>query len=151
MKEVEQIERLTERYKDSIANTILIRGCGDKLCKDICNDIEYDCSKCGLEEVFEKLAEYEDLEEQGLLLKLPCKVGDKLYIVGEYITECFVDEICIKESGITITCVEYCKFENGVRHIYGNVKLKYGKSSNFFFTLEEAEKKLEEMRNAENA
>lgn len=29
--------------------------------------------------VFEKLKEYEDLEEQGLLLKLPCKVGDKYF------------------------------------------------------------------------
>ena len=27
----------------------------------------------------EKLKEYEDLEEQGLLLRLPCKVGDTLY------------------------------------------------------------------------
>lgn len=26
------MERLTERYKDSIANTVLIRECGDKLC-----------------------------------------------------------------------------------------------------------------------
>lgn len=29
----------------------------------------------------EKLAEYEDLEEQGLLLKLPCKVGDTVYAI----------------------------------------------------------------------
>ena len=28
-----------------------------------------------------KLAEYEDLEEQGLLLRLPCKVGSELYFV----------------------------------------------------------------------
>jgi hypothetical protein len=27
----------------------------------------------------EKLAEYEDAEEQGLLLRLPCKVGDTVY------------------------------------------------------------------------
>lgn len=27
----------------------------------------------------ERLAEYEDLEEQGLLLKLPCKVGDTVW------------------------------------------------------------------------
>ena len=28
-----------------------------------------------------KLAEYEDLEEQGLLLKLPCKVGDTVWYI----------------------------------------------------------------------
>lgn len=28
---------------------------------------------------FNKLADYEDLEEQGLLLRLPCKVGDTVY------------------------------------------------------------------------
>lgn len=29
---------------------------------------------------FEKLAEYEDLEEQGKLLKIPCKSGDEVFI-----------------------------------------------------------------------
>lgn len=28
-----------------------------------------------------KLADYEDAEEQGLLLKLPCKVGDTVYLI----------------------------------------------------------------------
>lgn len=28
----------------------------------------------------EKLATYEDLEEQGLLVRLPCKVGDTVYV-----------------------------------------------------------------------
>lgn len=32
-----------------------------------------------IREVIYKLAEYEDLEEQGLLLRLPCKLGDKVY------------------------------------------------------------------------
>lgn len=27
------MERLTERYKDPIANTVLIKECGDKICK----------------------------------------------------------------------------------------------------------------------
>lgn len=31
----------------------------------------------------EKLAAYEDAEEQGLLLRLPCKVGDTLYRVNK--------------------------------------------------------------------
>ena len=30
--------------------------------------------------VLRKLAEYEDAEEQGFLLRLPCKVGDTVYI-----------------------------------------------------------------------
>ncbi len=32
-------------------------------------------------DVLRKLAEYEDLEEQGLLLRLPCKVGDTVYCI----------------------------------------------------------------------
>lgn len=42
-------------------------------------------AKGGLEpsmiDVVHKLAEYEDLEEQGLLLKLPCKVGDTIFVI----------------------------------------------------------------------
>ena len=80
--EVKQMERLTERYKDPIANTVLIKECGDKLCKNICDDIEYDCSKCGLEKALEKLADYEDLEEQGLLVRLPVPLGSKVYWIS---------------------------------------------------------------------
>ena len=32
--------------------------------------------------VAQKLKEYEDLDEQGLLFRLPCKVGDTLYAIG---------------------------------------------------------------------
>ena len=32
-------------------------------------------------EYLKKLKEYKDLEEQGLLLRLPCKVGDTVYVV----------------------------------------------------------------------
>ena len=34
------------------------------------------------ESAYKKLAEYEDLEEHGLLLRLPCKVGDAIYRVN---------------------------------------------------------------------
>jgi hypothetical protein len=37
-----------------------------------------------MDKAIAKLKTYEDLEEQGLLLKLPCKVGDELHYVGEY-------------------------------------------------------------------
>lgn len=35
-------------------------------------------------EALEKLAEYEDLEEQGRLKKLPCRIGDKAYIIIDH-------------------------------------------------------------------
>lgn len=34
-----------------------------------------------------KLKEYEDLEEQGLLLKLPCKVGQQVYEIYRFLDE----------------------------------------------------------------
>ncbi len=40
-----------------------------------CNNCEITTGAC------EKLGRYEDLEEQGRLIKLPCKVGDAYYIV----------------------------------------------------------------------
>ena len=46
----------------------------DKEIPTLCNNAEY-----WLQAYF-KLKEYEDLEEQGLLLKLPCKVGDTAFV-----------------------------------------------------------------------
>ena len=40
---------------------------------------------CGFYKALEKLAEYEDLEEQGKLLKLPCVVGDTVWHISERI------------------------------------------------------------------
>ena len=44
------------------------------------------------EKVNRKLKEYEDLEEQGKLLKLPCKVGDVLWNIENGEIESFVVE-----------------------------------------------------------
>uniref|UniRef100_A0AAU8B5J9 Uncharacterized protein n=1 Tax=Dulem virus 39 TaxID=3145757 RepID=A0AAU8B5J9_9CAUD len=35
------------------------------------------------EAAYKKLTEYEEHEEQGLLLKLPCKVGDTVYLIDD--------------------------------------------------------------------
>lgn len=44
--------------------------------------------------VLQKLGKYEDAEEQGLLLRLPFKVGDKVYQICEnFIEPCTVDTI----------------------------------------------------------
>lgn len=39
-------------------------------------------SNVTIKEVCDKLADYENLEEQGRLIKLPCKAGDTVYVNG---------------------------------------------------------------------
>lgn len=129
------MERLTERYKDPIANTVLIKECGDKLCKNICDDIEYDCSKCELEKALEKLATYEDLEEQGLLVRLPCPVGTTVW------------DICGMDIRENVVCGIECG-KNGKQFLWANHDEWLGELNDLvFLTREEAEKKLEEMKN----
>lgn len=53
---------------------------------EIINDLhterlEYTSEYIPLIDSANKLAEYEDLEKQDLLLRLPCKVGDTVYII----------------------------------------------------------------------
>ena len=137
------MKRLTERYKDSIANTVLIKECGDKLCKNICDDIEYDCSKCELEKVLEKLATYEDLEEQGLLVRLPCKVGDMVYVpTRNFISELRIVMISVDMHGTYFRWMLNSGIYPNLDGFSGN---KLGKT--VFLTREEAEKKLEELKN----
>ena len=55
---------------------------------EIINDLhterlEYTSEYIPLIDSANKLAEYEDLEEQSLLLRLPCKVGDTVYIITQ--------------------------------------------------------------------
>lgn len=67
-------ERLTAR--DEKAGTAYYPQCFEEPCFGM------GCEKkeCLLKyAVVEKLAKYEDLEEQGKLIKLPCAVGDTLY------------------------------------------------------------------------
>ena len=88
-----------------------------------------------------KLKDYEDLEEQGLLLKLPCKVGDTVYAIGfnnkPVVYESVVLSILITEKEIVFN-VKVDEFEI-------NSQLKqsmFGKT--VFLTQEEAEAKLNE-------
>lgn len=56
--------------------------CGmDNYCKKGCHE-EGGCTKgCHILKMYRKLAEYEDLEERGRLLKLPVAVGDKIWSI----------------------------------------------------------------------
>ena len=70
------MERLTEK----IGNTNCVKGCGSN-CKygfQYCTKEDWENCKT-IDDVIDKLAEYENLEEQGRLVKLPCKVGDTVF------------------------------------------------------------------------
>ena len=45
-------------------------------------DMKDRCEYCY--EAIQKLAHYEDLEEQGRLIELPCKIGDTVYVVEDW-------------------------------------------------------------------
>ena len=88
----------------------------------------------------EKLKEYEDLEEQGLLLKLPCKVGDTVFKLKKH-NYCPVG-ICRKD----ISCSE-CRANTPFGIAEGKFMLKELKEigRTVFLTQSEAEQKLKEM------
>lgn len=107
-----------------------------------CDDCEIMTSVC------EKLGDYEDLEEQGRLVKLPCKVGDTLYRVNKgakepvimmrvlqlYIKQLHKDRTVIRIDAINDDDMgESCYFLENI-----------GKT--VFLTKSEAEAKLKELR-----
>jgi hypothetical protein len=100
----------------------------------------------------QKLCDYEDLEEQGLLVRLPCKVGDMLWynILGyteSYEIKAFSYGYCdgYIEAGEEIRdeIIFYC--ENHTGSIIGSFPVS-GIGKTVFLTREEAEKKLVEMK-----
>lgn len=56
---------------------------GKGVSKEPLIDRDFDrLSECCIN-ILTKLADYEDLEEQGRLLALPCKIGDRLYWIND--------------------------------------------------------------------
>lgn len=90
----------------------------------------------------EKLAQYEDKEEQGLLLQLPCKVGNTAWYIDNdddnYPIEIRITHIEIKENYILYYAEE--KEDCGTLAFDSD---DFGKT--IFFTQAEAEQKLKEM------
>ena len=132
------MERLTERYvpnneKKGIAGIKVFESENKTpLVKVLSGEYLYPA--------IEKLSTYEDLEEQGLLVRLPCKIGDDLYCIvnGE------VKKLKVHSFGVPdfeITDIEF-KYVDGFKIVRFVGEL--GKT--VFITREEAEKELEEMK-----
>lgn len=96
-----------------------------------------------------RLKAYEDAEEQGLLLRLPCKEGSVVYVL-DYVYECKHNYDC-KEP------FEHYKCEEGIRceHEYKVYRVKEARfywqmmvafSKTVFSTKEEAEAAVEKMK-----
>ena len=98
----------------------------------------------------ETLKKYEDLEKQGRLVKLPCKVGNTVfYINGTLILEYEVVGFSIDRTGAWLMYGEHYVDENDRTYSYNFETDKIGKT--VFLTREEAEEKLKEMRGGEHA
>lgn len=95
-----------------------------------------------------KLKSYEDAEEQGRLVILPCNVGDKIFLdfagFGKDIDEFTVKDFHLDcfENGETIL---FCDYESNDRTLSGQIDvMEFGKT--VFLTRDEAKAKLKEMR-----
>lgn len=89
-----------------------------------------------------KLCDYEDLEEQGLLARLPCKVGDIMFRINKGAKNPVI-ELTVTQIDITTRSynLEVIDRECGELMCF---KSDIGRT--IFLTHEEAEKKLEEMK-----
>lgn len=93
-----------------------------------------------------KCAEYEDLEEQRKLLKLPCAVGDTVYYRYDEIkiAPMRVEEIIIAKYE-TALLLDYCGDEEQLKHWKVNIESTAIDCKIIFLTREEAEAALKEL------
>lgn len=93
--------------------------------------------------VVEYASEQQRLEEQGLLLKLPCKVGDVVWFVGnKYINDYEVRRFIVDNTGID--AVQVAKAIEG-RDYWNSFSIcDFGKT--VFLTEQEAQSALEKMK-----
>ena len=136
------MERLTEKQSSGYD----LKAMNGEWCNKYCEQQRVEtCNECVIYQAIQKLAEYENAEEQGLLLRLPCKVGDTIYEVSYENREFVIKEHIVNEfiyRAYRFPRIEiYCENENGFL-VCNNI----GKLDEcLFLTKAEAEQKLKEM------
>jgi hypothetical protein len=137
------MERLTERIKRPQKDDLIVYTNGkyeDTIPAEMTND--------DIRAVLKKLADYEDLEEKGLPVRLPCKVGDTVYRVNAGAKQPIIP--------MTVSEIHFLCYKNERAVRFDAIgKEDMGESCYrledigriVFLTHEEAEKKLEEMKN----
>lgn len=97
--------------------------------------------------ILKKLADYEDLEEQGRLIKLPCKVGDTVYGINtdrNIVSALKIISVKIYSYAIYF---DYQLIDGIYKNIVSFADADIGKT--VFLTKSEAEVKLKELRGGE--
>lgn len=127
-------------------------------CGEYCDSCSQGAGNCKtVENMIKKLATYEDLEEQGLLVRLPVKVGDDIYVIPSQ----SVYGINIVNGFEELNMVYHQHIESITffdSHWYATSREEYGVynekvlndiafGTTWFLTREEAEKKLEQLKN----
>lgn len=136
-------------------------------CGEICEEKDGECRECPIQKAFNKLAEYENLEEQRLLQKFPCWVGKVVWVIARcedvymyrsseentsdcpYEDDCEWDECNDRRKRIFQTTVESLSDEGygwfvTLKHIAGDFSInEFGKT--VFSTQDQAEKAYKEM------
>ena len=141
---------MTERLTEIQSAGYDLKELNSEWCNKYCEKQKaYTCNECGIYQAIQKLAHYEDLDEQGLLLQLPRKVGDTIYVngilgvgeVGKYrvIRVDYHSNLATKRSEFYIEALLVSNPENSI----GFYDKEIGKT--VFLTKAEAEQKLKEM------
>ena len=135
------MERLTKRYIDEDDGRKSIGVYTGSIIPEIFFEGEKEYRVC------EKLATYEDLEEQGLLVRLPCKVGDTVYRVNAGAKQPIIPMTVSEIHFLCYTNERAVRFDAIGKKDMGESCYRLEDIGRIvFLTREEAEKKLEEMK-----
>ena len=138
---IKQSKIVANRYKWSVENADMGSEDANELNADICN--RYVKEYRQIAKWLEEFKSYKQAEEQGLLVRLPCKVGDILFRINKGarnpIIKMKVSQVTMERKSYNIKAIEEDYGEVFFSDDVIGIKV--------FLTREEAERKLEEMKN----
>ena len=156
------MERLTTKIEDKnfIPTALCSTGRDGEVddidgCKEYCDQCKEECSECAIQKCFNKLAEYENFEDKGLLKVLPCGIGADIYFIpsktnyklnilqgypeSNRVYHQNVEKISFTQYGWYLEC------DKDIEYATGQIFIDKSYKETWFLTQEEAEQKLKEM------
>lgn len=114
------MNRLTEEY----IGCKQIIECGNETCEETCARVKQ-CALCPIQKAIIRLSEYEEKEENGLLIQFPFEVGKTLFALINTLD--YMGQHCIKIKEVYVKRYEYNHLKNltivcGDPHIDGHIR-----------------------------